>query len=99
MGHAEGAWRVIMKITVPTLLVDKQKCLANIKFMSDKAKKNNSTFRPHFKTHQSIEIGNWYKEFGVEKITVSSLRMAEYFTNTGWSDITVAFPVNILEID
>ncbi|MBS1493671.1 MAG: alanine racemase [Bacteroidetes bacterium] len=88
-----------MKITVPTLLVDKQKCLANIKFMSDKAKKNNLIFRPHFKTHQAIEIGKWYREFGVDKITVSSLRMAEYFANAFWRDITVAFPVNILEIN
>ena len=88
-----------MKITVPTLLVDKKKCLTNIKFMSDKAKKHNLIFRPHFKTPQSIEIGNWYREFGVDKITVSSLRMAEYFAADGWHDITVAFPVNILEID
>jgi D-serine deaminase-like pyridoxal phosphate-dependent protein len=35
----------------------------------------------------------------VEKITVSSLRMAEYFANDHWRDITVAFPVNLLEID
>lgn len=88
-----------MKITVPTLLVDKQTCLTNIKFMSDKAKKHNLIFRPHFKTPQSIEIGSWYKEFGVDKITVSSLRMAEYFAADGWNDVTVAFPVNILEVD
>ncbi len=88
-----------MNITVPTLLVDKDKCYANIKFMSDKAKKNNLIFRPHFKTHQSIEIGKWYREFGVDKITVSSLRMAEYFAADGWNDITVAFPVNVLEIE
>ncbi|MBN8571155.1 MAG: alanine racemase [Ignavibacteria bacterium] len=88
-----------MNITVPTLLVDKDKCYANIKFMSEKAAKNNLIFRPHFKTHQSLEIANWYREFGIDKITVSSLRMAEYFVSDGWSDITVAFPVNVLEID
>ncbi len=88
-----------MNITVPILLADKKKCFTNIKFMSDKAKKNNLIFRPHFKTHQSIEIGNWYREFGIDKITVSSLKMAEYFAEYGWNDITVAFPVNVLEID
>jgi D-serine deaminase-like pyridoxal phosphate-dependent protein len=88
-----------MNITVPTLLVDKDKCYANIKFMSDKAKKNNLIFRPHFKTHQSLEIANWYREFGIDKITVSSLRMAEYFAGDNWNDITVAFPVNVLEIE
>jgi D-serine deaminase-like pyridoxal phosphate-dependent protein len=88
-----------MIITVPTLLVDKKKCLANIKYMSEKVSRNNLIFRPHFKTHQSIQVGRWYREFGVTKITASSLRMAEYFAQDGWDDITVAFPVNILEID
>ena len=88
-----------LNITQPTLLLDRQKCLNNIAFMAEKAKKHNLIFRPHFKTHQSHEIGQWFKEQGVDKITVSSLEMAEYFAQDGWGDITVAFPVNILEID
>ena len=87
------------EITVPTLLLDKQKCLSNIQFMANKAKKNNILLRPHFKTHQSNIIGKWFKEFGINQITVSSLRMAEYFANDNWKDITIAFPVNIREID
>ena len=87
-----------MKITKPTLFVDEKKCKKNIQVMADKAKRNNLIFRPHFKTHQSIEIGNWFKSYGVDKITVSSLEMASYFSDE-WNDITVAFPVNILEID
>ncbi len=81
----------------PTLLLDKQKCVANIQKMVKKAEKNNIIFRPHFKTHQSAQIGNWYKEAGVECITVSSVKMAEYFAENGWKDITIAFPANILE--
>jgi D-serine deaminase-like pyridoxal phosphate-dependent protein len=65
--------------------------------MASKARKNQLTFRPHFKTHQSLEVAAWFREEGIECITVSSLRMAEFFSNT-WDDITVAFPVNILEI-
>ena len=86
-------------ITTPTLLLDEQKCRRNIKEMAAKARKNNVILRPHFKTHQSHEIGNWFREEGTEKITVSSLRMAIYFMRDGWKDILVAFPVNILEID
>jgi D-serine deaminase-like pyridoxal phosphate-dependent protein len=85
-------------IAKPTLLLDKNKCKRNIETMFLKAKNNNVSFRPHFKTHQSLEIGRWFKEFGVDKITVSSLEMAEYFSPE-WKDITVAFPVNILEIE
>lgn len=83
----------------PTLLLDVDKCKINIKKMAKKAKKNSIEFRPHFKTHQSHEIGEWFRAEGVSKITVSSVAMADYFANNGWKDITIAFPVNILEID
>ncbi len=89
----------IDNIVSPTLILDKKKCLNNIRLMSEKAKKHKLIFRPHFKTHQSRTIGKWYKKSGVNKITVSSLHMAEYFANDDWKDITVAFPVNIREID
>lgn len=85
-------------IVSPTLLLDKQKCLNNIRYMSEKAERNNLIFRPHFKTHQSKTIGNWFKELGVDKIAVSSLQMANYFADD-WNDITIAFPANIRQID
>jgi len=86
------------EITRPTLLMDEEKCRRNIREMCKKAQKNSVIFRPHFKTHQSLEIGSWFKELGVDRITVSSLKMAEYFSEQ-WHDITVAFPVNIREIE
>lgn len=85
--------------TRPTLLVDKAKCQRNIKKIASKAKRQGITLRPHFKTHQSYQVGRWFKEEGIDKITVSSLDMAVYFAKDGWTDITVAFPVNILEMD
>ena len=84
-------------ITKPTLLVDEKKCRENIQKMVEKAKRNDVTLRAHVKTHQSLSVGKWLKEAGIEKITVSSLEMAKYFSKE-WGDITVAFPVNILEI-
>lgn len=87
------------EIIRPTFVIDKQICLRNIEKMAQKAADNGLRFRPHFKTHQSAEIGNWFRNFGVNAITVSSLQMANYFATNGWSDITLAFPVNILEID
>jgi len=35
----------------------------------------------------------------VDKITVSSVSMAKYFAQYGWDDISIAFPVNLLEMD
>lgn len=88
-----------MQLKVPTLLLDKERCLKNIQFMLDKAEQNQIDLRPHFKTHQSHEVGRWFRALGIKKIAVSSLRMAAYFAEDGWEDITVAFPANILEID
>jgi D-serine deaminase-like pyridoxal phosphate-dependent protein len=83
----------------PTLVIDKEVCLRNIEKMATKAKDYNLRFRPHFKTHQSAEIGECFKSRGVDAITVSSVQMAEYFARNGWNDITIAFPLNILEIN
>ncbi len=87
-----------MNIGKPTLLLDENKCRKNIRNMVSRAKQNKVDFRPHFKTHQSLEVGSWFSHEGVSKITVSSCEMAHYFS-TQWNDITIAFPVNILEIN
>jgi D-serine deaminase-like pyridoxal phosphate-dependent protein len=89
----------LKKIISPTFLIDKKKCLQNIKNMVLKARRHNLKLRPHFKTHQSAEIGSWFRDFGINSIAVSSVEMANYFTKNGWDDITIAFPVNILETD
>jgi len=88
-----------IKIEKPTLILEKDKVIKNIKQMTTKAKESDVRFRPHFKTHQSAEIGDWFKDFGINSITVSSVDMALYFTEYGWDDITVAFPINFREID
>ncbi|MDX5481386.1 MAG: alanine racemase [Hymenobacteraceae bacterium] len=86
-------------ITAPTLLLDETKCRRNIRMMADKAARNQIRLRPHFKTHQSAQVGEWFREAGTEAITVSSLKMARYFAAHGWNDILVAIPVNIREME
>ncbi|SHF96458.1 D-serine deaminase, pyridoxal phosphate-dependent [Mariniphaga anaerophila] len=88
----------MVEIIRPTLVINKDVCLQNIEKMAQKAKSHKLRFRPHFKTHQSAKIGDWFRIFGVDAITVSSVQMAEYFARNGWNDITIAFPLNILEI-
>lgn len=84
-------------VTVPTLILDEAIAQENIQQMAQKASQQGVIFRPHFKTHQSAKIGDWFRQQVVSKITVSSLRMAAYFAQHGWKDITVAFPVNLRE--
>ncbi len=82
----------------PTLLLDPERARRNIERMAEKAKRAGVRFRPHFKTHQSAAVGEWFRPYGVQAITVSSVEMAEYFADHGWADITIAFPANIREI-
>ncbi len=82
------------KISGPQLIVDRDKCHLNIESMSNKVKGNNLIFRPHFKTHQSRIIGRWFREYGIDKITVSSIKMAHYFASDGWDDILVGIAYN-----
>lgn len=83
----------------PTLIIDTAKVKLHIENMQSKATASQVIFRPHFKTHQSAEIGQLFKERGIVKITVSSVSMARFFARHGWKDITIAFPVNLAEID
>lgn len=87
-----------MEITKPTLFLDEVKCKSNIKRMMSKTQSSNVKLAPHFKTHQSREIGSWFREVGVEEITVSSVTMARYFLDDGWKRLFIAVPVNIHEL-
>jgi D-serine deaminase-like pyridoxal phosphate-dependent protein len=83
------------KIEKPTLLLDETTTRKNIQRMAARVRAANIHFRPHFKTHQSAEIGAWFRAEGVDRITVSSVDMALYFAGQGWEDITIAFPANL----
>jgi D-serine deaminase-like pyridoxal phosphate-dependent protein len=86
-------------IEKPTLILNVNQVQRNIKRMAEKAQRQDVRFRPHFKTHQSATIGEWFRLVGVTAITVSSVEMAQYFAHYGWDDITIAFPVNLRQID
>ncbi|MEA1898918.1 MAG: alanine racemase, partial [Bacteroidota bacterium] len=84
-------------VTTPTLLLNTKQCRQNIKSMVRKAQNTNVLLRPHFKTHQSRMVGKWFRNEGIHSITVSSVKMAQYFAQDGWKNISIAFPVNLLE--
>ena len=86
------------EITRPALILDEHRCRRNIQRMVHKVSEQGILLRPHFKTHQSVRIGEWCRDEGIHAITVSSVGMAMYFANSGWNDITIAFPVNLREV-
>jgi len=87
-----------LEIEKPTILLNVDQAKRNIQRMAVKAQRQGIRFRPHFKTHQSAAIGEWFRQAGVTAITVSSLEMAQYFARHGWDDITIAFPANLRQV-
>ena len=89
------------KIKKPTFIVNKSKVISNTLSILKKIAASEGTvrFRPHFKTHQSVQVSEWLKPLGITSITVSSLDMALLFSQHGWNDISVAILVNPLQID
>ena len=85
------------QIIKPTLVISEEKVVNNLERMFRKAAGSKAVLRPHFKTHQSHKIGNLFRKKGIDKITVSSVGMAEHFVADGWNDITIAFVVNLRE--
>ena len=86
-------------ITRPTLIIDPQRVQTNVEYMAAKARQAGVSFRPHFKTHQSALVGEWFRQVGVTAITVSSVEMAEFFAGQGWENISIAFSLNLRELD
>jgi len=77
-----------------TLLVDETRVRTNIQRFVDRAHASGVLLRPHFKTHQSAVVGDWIRQAGIERATVSSLGQAEYFCGHGWLDLTLAVGAN-----
>ncbi len=89
---------ILESIDQPTLLLNKEIALSNLTRMAGKVSASGVRFRPHFKTHQSAEIAEWFRSLGVTEITVSSVEMAEYFAEAGWQDILIAFSLNLRQM-
>ena len=81
-------------IEKPRMVLNKEIVLRNISRIFSKAKYNSIQFQPHFKTHQSIEVGRWVRDLGISDITVSNLDMLTYFFKDNWNSFLLALPLN-----
>jgi D-serine deaminase-like pyridoxal phosphate-dependent protein len=80
-------------IPTPAFLVDRNIVGQNCSRMRAKAQASGVAFRPHVKTHKTIEIGRMQHGGGIGPITVSTMAEAEFFANAGFVDITYAMPI------
>lgn len=84
---------MLTETPTPAFLVDRPVVQRNCDAMRAKARDSGVTFRPHVKTHKTIEIGRMQHGGATGPITVSTLAEAEYFASDGFRDITYAVPI------
>jgi D-serine deaminase-like pyridoxal phosphate-dependent protein len=80
-------------VTTPAFLVDPTIVEQNCARMRRKALSSGVNFRPHVKTHKTIEIGKLQHGGEIGPITVSTMAEAGFFANAGFGDITYAVPI------
>ena len=85
--------RMLTDVTTPAFLVDRAIVQRNCDAMREKARASGVAFRPHVKTHKSVEIGRMQHGGATGPITVSTLAEAELFADDGFRDITYAVPI------
>ena len=87
--QAEAA-RDLRKLETPALVLDRQKMDGNIERMRNHLARLGVAFRPHVKTSKSIDVVRRTIGAATGRITVSTLKEAEYFAGHGFTDILYA---------
>lgn len=80
----------IADIDTPSLLLDRDKLLGNIRRMADFFVDRPAGLRPHAKTHKCVEIARLQIEHGAVGITCAKLGEAEVLAAGGIDDILIA---------
>jgi len=83
----------LQDVATPAFLVDRAIVQRNCDSMRGKARESGVAFRPHVKTHKSVEIGRMQHGGGTGPITVSTLAEADFFARDGFRDITYGMPI------
>lgn len=84
----------INTLETPALLLDLDKLESNMQFIVEKAKAYGVTYRPHIKTHKSIDIAKRQIEAGAIGLTVATVGEAEVMIDGGLKDIFIAYPIS-----
>lgn len=84
----------INQLDTPALLLDLDKMEKNINDIVRFAKEANVQYRPHMKTHKSIEIAKRQIKAGAIGITVAKIGEAEIMVAGGIKDILIAYPIS-----
>jgi D-serine deaminase-like pyridoxal phosphate-dependent protein len=80
-------------LETPAVLVDLDVLERNIARMAEQARAAGVALRPHAKTHKIPEIGRLQLAAGARGLSVAKVSEAECFSDHGFDDLFVAYPV------
>jgi D-serine deaminase-like pyridoxal phosphate-dependent protein len=83
----------MLTLPTPAFLVDRSIVERNCTRMREKARQSGVAFRPHAKTHKTVEIARMQHGGAIGPITVSTMAEGEFFADAGFRDITYAVPI------
>lgn len=83
----------IFELDTPSLLLNLNTLEENIKRIVDFTNTHHVNYRPHVKTHKSVDIAKMLIEQGAVGITVATVGEAETMVAGGIQDILIAFPI------
>lgn len=84
----------LSQLDTPSLLLDLDKMDTNIREIDDFSKIHSVQWRPHIKTHKSIQMAKMQLDAGAIGITVAKLSEAEVMVQAGIKDILIALPLS-----
>lgn len=83
----------MMNLSTPYPWLDLDIVERNIKTMAKRLQKEGISYRPHIKTHKSVEIARLQLEMGARGITCAKISEAMVMAEAGIKDILVAYPL------
>ena len=82
--------RHLRDFETPRLIIDRSKMEQNIARMAARATALGVDLRPHMKTAKCVEVARLAADALAPRITVSTLKEAEFFAQAGFRDILYA---------
>ncbi|MGW5668342.1 alanine racemase [Micromonospora sp. NPDC003776] len=96
-GHRRSAGGMIAdmpaELSTPYPVVDVDVLDRNLTAMAAAAAGRGITLRPHAKTHKCLQIARRQREAGAVGLTVATIGEAEVFTEAGFTDLFIAYPI------
>src|SRR5690625_4519043 len=81
-------------IETPALLLDIDQMEKNILDIVEWSRKYDVAYRPHIKTHKSINIAQKQMELGTVGVAVAKVGEAEVMVHGGIEDVHIAYPIS-----